>query len=92
MAQLTWSFDWPVRRAVAVAAHGTYVIVGEAPGDWSAKFTRVDTHQYRRTARDVGQQTCHYPSMADALRACQRHADGYSPQSSGRLTMSTPVP
>jgi hypothetical protein len=87
-----WSFDWPVRRAVAVAAHGTYVIVGEGPQNWSAKFTRVDTEQYRRTARDVGPQICHYASMADAMHACQRHADGHSPESSGRLALSTPLP
>lgn len=92
MPHLTWSFDWPVRRAVAVATHGTYVIVGESPGVWSAKFTRVETEQYRRTARAVAVHACHYPSMADAMHACQRHADGYSPESSGRLTMSTPVP
>ena len=92
MSQLSWSFDWPVRRAVAVAAHGTYVIIGEGSADWSARFTRADTEQFRRTAHEVGQHTCHYLSMADAMRACQRHAEGYASDSSDRLTMTTPVP
>lgn len=92
MSQLTWSFDWPVKRAVAVSTHGTYVITGEGSADWSARFTRADTEQFRRTAHEVGSSTCHYASMADAMHACQRHADGHTSATSDRLTMWTPVP
>lgn len=91
MYRLEWSFDWPVQRAVGVTPHGTYVISGEAPGQWLARFTRADTEQFRRTAHVVG-DTMRYPSMADAMRACQRHADHFSSDSSDRLTISTPIP
>jgi hypothetical protein len=91
MFHLEWSFDWPVQRAVAVSPHGTYVISGEGPGQWLAKFTRADTEQFRRTAHPVGQAT-RYPSMADAMRACQRHAEQSSTDSSDRLSVNTPMP
>lgn len=90
MKQLTWSFDWPVQKAVAVASHGTYVITGEAPGRWWAYFTHADTQPYRRTAWPVAKTF--YPSMADAMRACHRHADRFDPESSNRLSVTTPVP
>jgi hypothetical protein len=92
MKHLTWSFDWPLQRAVAVASHGTYVITGEAPGRWSAHFTRVDTEPYRRTARPVRSGTAHFATMADAMRACHRHADSFDPDSSDRLKVATPLP
>ena len=91
MRQLEWSFDWPVRRAVAVCAHGTYLISGVATGQWMARFTRADTEPFRRTSRPVSAETC-YPTMADAMRACHRHSEHYSADSSDRFTIQTPIP
>lgn len=91
MEQLKWSFDWPIRRAVAVSSHGTYVISGEGPARWFARFTRADTEQFRRTRHPVGQAT-EYTCMADAMRACQRHAEQFSSDSSDRLNVTTPLP
>ena len=92
MVHLRWSFDWPVRRAVAVAPHGTYVISGEGPSEWSAKFTRVDTEAFRKTQRALDDRGTRYESIADAMRACQRHAEQFSSDSSDRLLIVTPVP
>lgn len=91
MRQLSWSFDWPVRRAVAVSPHGTYVISGEAQGCWLARFTRAETEEFRRTRHPVGDAT-EYQCMADAMRACQRHAERFCNESSDRLSVITPVP
>ncbi|MBA3697392.1 MAG: hypothetical protein H0W78_00800 [Planctomycetes bacterium] len=91
MQHLAWSFDWPVRRAVAVSAHGSYVITGEAHGCWTARFTRAGTEQFRRPAHEVGKAP-EYPSVADAMRACHRHAERFSDESSDRLSVCTPFP
>lgn len=92
MMHLTWSFDWPLQRAVAIASHGTYVITGEAPGRWTARFTRADTEPHRRTAQPVKPGTIVFPTMADAMRACRRHADHFDPEASDRLSVVTPTP
>lgn len=91
MRQLTWSFDWPVLKAVAVASHGTYVISGEAPGRWMAQYRRSDTQPYRRSMHPVAKEL-YFPTMADAMRACHRHAENFDWESSDRLSVVTPRP
>jgi hypothetical protein len=92
MPYLTWTFDWSAGRAETRPSHGVYVVQRQAPGRWSAIFTRVETEPYRRTARAVDKQQETFSSMADAMRACQRHADTYRPDASNRLKSITPLP
>ena len=89
---LTWSFDWSVRRAVAVPTHGTYVIFGEGQSRWAAKFSRADTGPIERKTVDLSRIPTYYPCMADALRACQSHAERFAHNLSDRLTINTPTP
>ncbi len=88
MAALTWSFDEPQKRAVAVAAHGTYVVIGEDDKRWFTQFTRAD-----RLAKAPAPPADHayFFSLDDARQSCQRHADRYSDDGSNRF-MTTPVP
>jgi hypothetical protein len=89
---LTWSFDWPVRRAVAVANHGTYVIFGEGSSRWAAKFSRADSGLLEKKTGDLSRMPTYYASMADALRACQSHAERFAHNLSDRLMVNTPIP
>lgn len=94
MAHLTWSFDWPVNRAVAVSTQGTYVVVGVAAGRWSVAFTRAipKACDGGSDSDSLNREDLVFPSVADAMHACQRHADKCTPESSGRWSQATPVP
>lgn len=89
---LTWSFDWPVRRAVAVASHGTYVIMGEGSSRWAAKFFRADSGLLEKNTGDLSRTPTYFACMADALRACQSHTERFVHNLSDRLMVNTPIP
>jgi hypothetical protein len=90
MSLLRWSFDWPVRRAVAVAHHGTYVIEGTAPHEWLATFTRL--YAPGQAGRPLPGTSRSFVTMADAMHACRLHAEQFTSESSDRLSAATPVP
>lgn len=92
MTHLAWTFDWPVNRAVAVTLQGTYVIHGKAPADWSVKFTRaIPKSAISDSDSDSLNKTdLTFYTVADAMHACQKHADSCSWDSSGRWLQITP--
>ena len=90
--QLTWFFEWDVGRGTARPGHGTYTIERTDDGEWIARFVRADTEEFRKTKRSVSAHYKTFQTPADAIRACQRHAERYSAESSDRFTISTPLP
>jgi hypothetical protein len=89
--QLAWSFDLGNYRATAIALHGTYTVERLPTGEWNAHFVRSDTEQFRRTQHPVQPRSMTFKTLADAVRACNRHAQ-HSDQSSDRFTIRTPPP
>ena len=53
---------------------------------------RADTEEFRKSKRSVSAHYKTFANPADAIRACQRHAERYSSESSDRFTVVTPPP
>ena len=86
MTALIWSFDRPLKRAVAVSPYGTYVVIGEDDTRWFVQFTHADC-----SAASGQPDHAYYRSMEEAFRACQRHGERFSADGSNRF-MHTPIP
>lgn len=92
MNYLYWTFDWNAKRARATCDRGTYVIEGDDHQRWIARFHKHDDGTDVLT-RDDSRHSLEFPSLSDALRACQRHCEqADSSASSGRFTTATPPP
>jgi phage terminase large subunit GpA-like protein len=90
---LTWKFEWAIKRATAVVAKGTYVVECDGYHRWHGRFTRVgDSHAPVTTVMRNPENTAEFADLADAIHACQHHADDLTPDSSGRLLIPTPRP
>lgn len=88
---LYWTFDWNAKKAEAVSPEGTYTIEGDEQAKWIARFKK-GSDQTDVLPRDPDRHTLTFETLSDALRACQRHCDRKSSETSGRLTISTPLP
>ena len=91
MSYLYWTFDWNAKKAEAVSAEGRYIIEGDDQAKWTARFKK-GTDRTDVIPRDDGRHTLTFETLSDALRACQRHCDRKSSDTSGRLTIRTPLP
>jgi hypothetical protein len=94
MPHLTWKFDWAQNQASATATHGTYLITAEGDKRWGGRFVRSATASgaSRKYHGDPLATIRYFPSLADAVRACQSHCERFSPHSSDRLSIKTPRP
>lgn len=84
MARLTWKFENEQKRACAVSCQGRYLLRGKADGTWFGQFIRSPSAK-ETDSYAVGFLPKLFENMAEAVKACQEHADRIS-RRSGRLS------